>query len=104
MFNLKPSIALFASLLLSSGAVVAQGEERGERSRPGKPPQAAFDACASSSANAVCTVQTPRGESMSGLCLNPPQQQDLVCVPDHHRQQRGGSQADSMREPRTSRE
>lgn len=108
MFKLKPAIALTASLffgfgLLSSGAVFAQGEE-GERSRPGKPPQAAFDACASSSANAVCTVQTPKGDSMSGLCLNPPQQQDLVCVPDHHRQQRGGSQAGSMREPRALRE
>lgn len=104
MFKLKPVIALTTSLLLGSGTVAAQGEERGERSRPGKPPQAAFDACASSSANAVCTVQTPRGDSLAGLCLNPPQQQVLVCVPDHHRQQRGGSQEGSVREPRALRE
>lgn len=105
MFKVELSIALATALLLGSVAAFAEGNERGERRRPGKPPQAAFDACASSTDNAVCSVQNRRGESMPGLCLNPPQLQTLVCVPDQHRRQRGSandsSEGDSASRPRS---
>jgi hypothetical protein len=46
-----------------------------------EPPQEAYAACEELTQGAACTVQTPDGE-LNGTCLIPPQQSQLVCVPE----------------------
>ena len=50
---------------------------------PHKPPQAAFDACKSSSEGAACRVSFD-GHTMTGTCRKGPNgETELVCVPAH---------------------
>ena len=76
------------ALVIQSPFSFAQGSggshETGGSRGQGGPPQEAFDACTGQSEQAQCSVQTPRGEIMKGICLNPPQQEQLICVPEEH--------------------
>lgn len=59
---------------------VAQADRSGPPHH--QPPQAAFDACASSKAGDVCTV-TFGDHSITGVCAAAPNSQALACRPDH---------------------
>jgi len=81
-------VLLFQSpVTFSQGMSQEMGQDGGRPQRSGGhggPPQEAFDACSGQSEQAQCSVQTPRGDTMKGVCLNPPQQDQLVCVPEDH--------------------
>jgi hypothetical protein len=64
------SLALaLSALALSAGVAWAQQQppQGGHGGQPPTPPQEAFAACSGQSANATCTVNTPRG-TISGTC------------------------------------
>lgn len=68
---------------LSIAACSADNQGGGKRGgdKGGKPPAAAFEACASKTEGQSCTVSSPRGE-MSGTCKAPPKGEgELACVP-----------------------
>jgi len=77
--------SLFALTTTVAFSAHAAEEEKGQR---GKPPTEAFEACASLSENASCSVSTQRGD-ITGTCKAPPRGEgDLACVPE--RGERGG--------------
>jgi hypothetical protein len=59
---------------------IASANETGER-RPGPPP-AAFEACSGKASGDSCTVSF-RDRTISGTCKTIPQEDRLLCVPDH---------------------
>lgn len=79
-------LKLLPLLLLVTSFAHASGDRNQSGPNRGKPPQEAFDACTGANANDQCSVTTPRGDLLSGMCLVPPQRDQLVCVPDDHRQ------------------
>ncbi len=48
-----------------------------------RPPQQAFDACRNLEQDESCSVSTPHGQ-LQGQCRQPPQEQQIVCVPNNH--------------------
>jgi hypothetical protein len=83
---IQNKLKLLPLLLLVTSFAQASGDRNESGPNRGKPPQEAFDACAGVSANVQCSITTPRGDQLSGMCLVPPQRDQLVCVPDNHRQ------------------
>jgi hypothetical protein len=85
----KNQLKLLPLLLLVTSFAQASGDRKESGSNRGKPPQEAIDACAGASANVQCSIATPGGDQLSGMCLVPPQRDQLVCVPDDHRRGEG---------------
>ncbi len=84
--NIKQTIAMslgVAALLIWTGAA-SQDEnmDRPDRGERGQPPQAAFEACAAAVEGDSCTVETDRGDIISGNCAAFPRAEALVCVPE----------------------
>jgi hypothetical protein len=73
----------FATIIIFSFTASAR-EKQGRGQPRGKPPQEAFDVCASSAPEASCTVTTPRGKKIVGQCGLPPHGRDFVCMPEGH--------------------
>ncbi|WP_444928570.1 hypothetical protein ACJJIF_11895 [Microbulbifer sp. SSSA002] len=67
---MKRILISVAALLLATN-VSAQSRQ---------PPQEAIDACSSLAEGDACTVETPRG-TLEGTCRQPPQAEQIVCVP-----------------------
>jgi hypothetical protein len=63
----------------SSGQQPPMGGQ-GQGGMMGQPPQAALDACANQSQGAACSFSAPMG-TVSGTCMTPPNQNQLICVP-----------------------
>ncbi len=72
-----------AALVLASAVAMA------DRPPPHKPPQEAFDACASAKAGDACSFSLPprdgngSAHTVSGTCDTPPEQTALACKPAH---------------------
>lgn len=66
-------------VLLALPFAVAHADHRG-----GRPPQAAFDACASARAGDTCTVAFG-DHTMTGVCALAPDSSALACRPDRPR-------------------
>lgn len=67
----------------------AQQQRGGGR---GGPPEEAIQACADKVENDSCSFSSPRGDSVEGSCLSPPEGRDgpLACAPEGgHRPPRG---------------
>ena len=92
--HIQKKLKLLPLLLLVTSFAHASGDRKDSGPNRGKPPQEAFDACAGASADAQCSITTPRGEQLQGMCLVPPQRDQLVCVPDDHRQGGGRERHD----------
>lgn len=61
---------------------MAQPPGQGSHSHhPPPPPQEAFDACSNKSSGDSCSVNTPRGDYIAGICDTPPEIEALVCIP-----------------------
>lgn len=73
-------VASISLLLLSTATSFALAGEPAER--PHGPPPAAFEACAGKSAGDSCSV-TFRDRKIDGTCKVPPQDDRLICWPDH---------------------
>jgi hypothetical protein len=58
----------------------------GQQSRKTPPPEA-FEACNDLSLGGTCTVSTPKGE-ITGTCVSPKNDGDLVCAPAGRRPRR----------------
>ncbi len=56
-------------------------QQSGPANERPQPPQEAIDACANLTQGTACTVQTLDGQ-LNGTCLVPPQQSQLLCVPE----------------------
>lgn len=74
------SAGTLLTLLISLNTAVAADSFR----QPPPIPQEAYTACESLSENASCTISGRNGESMSGVCVAPPEQSEsaLSCRPD----------------------
>ncbi|MEM1262897.1 MAG: hypothetical protein AAGH76_10915 [Pseudomonadota bacterium] len=66
---------LVLPVLLGATAATAAPPHRGE------PPEVAFEACAAAVQNDACTVTTPRGHTLEGVC-HVYETEALFCVPD----------------------
>ena len=75
--------ALLITLLLPLSTSVVAGKHHHK-----KPPQIAIDACEDLSENATCEFIGRRGNSLTGQCIIPPKNENiLVCKPNrkkHH--------------------
>ncbi|MDA5564231.1 MULTISPECIES: hypothetical protein [Cobetia] len=80
-FRRRGSLALMAGALLAiSGMSMAQPPG-------GKPPQEAFDACASKQVGDQCQIAVPEADSLvPGHCVAPPQGGETACLPDDAKQ------------------
>ncbi len=76
------SLGVAALLIWTGTAIADKNEDRPDRPEEREPPQAAFEACAASVEGDSCTVETDRGDTISGACAAPPHVEALVCVPE----------------------
>ncbi|MBU1668634.1 hypothetical protein KKC13_09435 [bacterium] len=70
-------------------ALTASFAQNGKPPRGGKggtPPQEAIIACEGEETNATCTMETPRGDTLTGTCQNTPDKKYFVCMPDDHKE------------------
>jgi hypothetical protein len=77
---LTASLALFLTVSLSTA-----NAEKGRKGPPkGKPPEAAFTACANQTEEgSACSFNRPDGESIEGTCKVPRRSEEsLVCAPN----------------------
>ena len=73
-------IALFGWSLAS-----AQAETKPDRQHPPKPPKEAYTACANLIENDACTITTPNGSAIDGICAPTPESKTggaLACRPN----------------------
>jgi hypothetical protein len=45
------------------------------------PPPEALEACRGANQGDACSIRSPRGDTIQGVCQQPPLQQVLACVP-----------------------
>lgn len=74
--NMAGALAIFASL----GAAFVNAQDR--RGPPREPPAEALQACVNRARGDACTVETPRGDTISGTC-GAPEGRALACMPEH---------------------
>ena len=78
--SLLSTSALLLLLGLSWGAQAASKPEH-----PPKPPKEAYTACANLIENDACTITTPNGNAIVGICAPPPESKSsstLACRPN----------------------
>lgn len=63
-------------LALSATLSFANGPERGT------PPEEAITACVGQDNGAACSMSTPRGDSITGTCMNTPDKKYFACKPE----------------------
>ncbi len=80
--TITSSLGVAALLIWTGTAIADKNEDRPDRPEDHEPPQAAFEACAAAVEGDSCTVETDRGDTISGACATPPQVEALVCVPE----------------------
>lgn len=68
-------ISFCATTALLTISYANQGGER-------KPPQEAIDICKGQSEGSECKVTTPRGDTLTGICQNTPDDKYFVCMPE----------------------
>ena len=81
---MKKVISSLAILTLTLSLTIAQ-ESRPDR---GQPPEEAISACKNEDKDAACVVQTPRGDTLEGTCINTPDGKYFACVPKNHKKPR----------------
>ena len=74
--------ALLLTLFLSSVFSTASAAKGKKGPHRGKPPEAAFTACADQSEESACSFNTPDGDTIEGTCMVPRKSEEsLVCKP-----------------------
>lgn len=61
--------------------VVPNGQSQPQGGSAGGPPQQALDACTKLSQNSVCSFILPNGTNIIGMCIMPPNSNELACAP-----------------------
>ena len=80
VFSVAAIIALLGLSLTS-----AQAETKPDRQHPPKPPKEAYTACANLIENDACTITTPNGNAIDGICAPTPESKSsstLACRPN----------------------
>ncbi len=75
---MKKALGLAAVVLL-----IVVSTEYGRANAHGTPPQEAIDACADKAVGDVCSVVTPKGDSVEGTCDQPPDSETIACRPNN---------------------
>jgi|GEM_PF-1262599 len=80
----KTSTICLMTLCLSATLSTASAKGKGKGGHRGKPPEAAFTACADQTeAGAACSFDNPNGDTVEGTCKMPRKSEHaLVCAPD----------------------
>ena len=98
-------VAFTSSLILASPVGAAEGSGASEapvlaQSRPprgpgGRPPREAVEACTNLAREVACSFDTPRGDTVSGICRAMPNETrsdaTAVCVPAAHEARRNAA-------------
>ncbi|HFS85293.1 MAG TPA: hypothetical protein ENK72_01595 [Epsilonproteobacteria bacterium] len=77
---MKPALTLLAPTLLifAFAAETMPPPPGGDR----KPPQEAITACEDLTEQSSCSVETPRGDTLEGKCVQMQNDTTLACMPD----------------------
>lgn len=70
------------SLLLPTLSLAEPPASEKRKGQHHQPPVEAFAACESKVESDSCEVITPRGDTINGVCQLPPNQSEMVCVPE----------------------
>lgn len=76
-------------LILGTVLLTFAGMASAQRPGPGGPPKEAVEACSGKAVAASCTMTTPRGDEVSGQCIETPDDQ-MACLPEGHDPKSGG--------------
>lgn len=49
------------------------------------PPPQAIDACKGKKESSSCSVTTPQGKTLEGVCRNTPDKKYFACIPKNHK-------------------
>lgn len=71
--------------ILAITASFAQ-DNRPPRGGNGQPPAEAITACEGEDENTTCSVETPRGDTLTGTCQNTPDKKYFACMPKDHKE------------------
>ncbi|TDR14661.1 hypothetical protein [Marinicella litoralis] len=89
--NLKKTTTICLMTLCLS-ATLSTASAKGKGGHRGKPPEAAFTACAEQTeAGAACSFAKPNGDTVEGTCKAPRQSEEtLVCAPEGGKRSKNG--------------
>ena len=75
------------------GQAAPNNQQNGQDNRQG-PPQAALDACSTSSQGDACSFTLQNGNTINGSCITPPNSSELACAPQGMNPQQNGQGPD----------
>lgn len=78
-------IILIATLFVATMSFANQNSRGGAQKEMREPPKEAISICEDKSAGDSCSVTTPRGDTLDGICKNTPDKKYFACVPDKHK-------------------
>ncbi|TVU71216.1 MULTISPECIES: hypothetical protein [Cobetia] len=82
--NTQKSVRTGAMLLMTAVLMTVSGMSAAQQPPSGKPPQEAFDACASKQAGDQCQMTLPDSDKLlPGQCMAPPEGGKAACLPDN---------------------
>lgn len=69
-------------------AITASFAQETKPPRKGTPPQEAITVCQNEIEGAECSIDTPRGDTLTGTCQNTPDKKYFACKPNHDKGER----------------